>query len=87
MPYHKKGDAVFVASEHELFSKYFKPGDKVPVSGIYKCDTCGFEAVSTAGEGNPLPPAARCEKHHAAWKCEPGVVRWRLVAAAIHSNT
>jgi hypothetical protein len=86
MPLFKKDDAVFVASEDPIFSTYFKPGEKVPRSGIYKCVACGYEAVSTAEEGNPLPPAKRCENHHPAWKGRQGDAQWRLVAAAIHSN-
>ena len=87
MPNFKKGDPVFFESDAEIFNKYFKPGEKVPVSGIYRCESCGFEAVSTAAENHPLPPAARCDSHHSKWKCNPGNVRWRLVAAAIHINT
>jgi hypothetical protein len=66
-----------------VFKELHNPGVNAPSSGIYKCDTCGFEAVST--EGNPLPPAKTCEQHdNARWKCAKGDVKWRLVAYAIH---
>jgi hypothetical protein len=65
------------------FKEKLSPGIKAPHSGIYKCDSCGFEAVST--EGNSLPPAKTCEEHDKArWKCAKGEIKWRLVAYAIH---
>jgi hypothetical protein len=67
------------------FDTILKPGQITPNSGIYRCDACGFEASST--EGHPLPPAESCSHHGGRWKCSVGQVRWRLVAAAIHTTT
>jgi hypothetical protein len=66
----------------DVFDKIHKPGDPTPTSGIYRCESCGYECVST--KGHPLPPTETCPKHESSWKCDHGSVRWRLVAAAIH---
>ncbi len=66
------------------FDKLLHPGTLAPYSGIYRCENCGFEASSTAG--NPLPPARDCGSHGSRWKCAPGTITWRLVAAAIHTT-
>jgi len=71
------------AETSAAFKETYSPGIKAPHSGIYRCDACGFEAVST--EGNSLPPAKDCTQHdNARWKCAKGEVKWRLVAYAIH---
>lgn len=82
MPNYKNA-AVF----HQLpadgnFDTTHLPGQITPFSGIYKCQSCGFEAVST--KGNPLPPERACSSHHIQWIGYRGKVTWRLVAAAIH---
>jgi len=64
------------------FDKICEPGQATPFSGIYQCTSCTFEVVST--QGHPLPPTKTCTAHSTSWKCKHGLVRWRLVAAAIH---
>lgn len=64
------------------FDKIHKPGEPTPYSGIYRCISCGFEVVST--QDHPLPPTETCPNHSQGWKCQHGVVRWQLVAAAVH---
>jgi hypothetical protein len=39
---------------HSAFNELHTPGTQAPYSGIYRCEVCGHEVVST--EGNPLPP-------------------------------
>lgn len=77
-----KYNKFFHKNNSKAFDAVHSPGDIAPSSGIFKCEACGFEAVST--KGNPLPPATDCRTHDKAWKCEKGEVSWRLVAAAIH---
>jgi hypothetical protein len=77
-----KDNKYFNANSSEVFDRLFSPGTPAPASGIYRCESCGYEASSTAG--NPLPPAKICTQHSTAWRCVPGPVTWRLVAAAIH---
>ena len=40
------------------FKHYYDPGTTAPLSGIYRCQNCGREAVST--KGHTLPP----QNHH-----------------------
>ena len=81
MPNFKNG-SFFNTNLAPEFDRVLTPGTPTPVSGIYRCDSYGFEAVSTAG--HPLPPAELCGQHSSSWRCNHGLVRWRLVAAAIH---
>jgi len=89
MPYCRLGwvsETIFVGREDEVFERVLQPDEKVPVPGIYKCDTCGFEVISTGREGDRLPPGLRCVEHATAWKVSLGsqaVARWRLVATPI----
>jgi hypothetical protein len=71
-------------STSTAFDQVYTPGVLAPYSGIYRCDACGFEASST--QGHPLPPARDCGSHHPRWRCQPGQVRWRLVASSIHTS-
>jgi hypothetical protein len=64
------------------FDVIYLPGQPTPFSGIYKCTSCGFEAVST--RLHPLPPEVSCLNHSPSWRAAHGTVRWKLVAAAIH---
>jgi hypothetical protein len=50
------------------------PGTSAPHTGIYKCQGCGAEVVSTAGD--PLPPAG----HHQHSLAQGGI-GWRLIVA------
>ncbi len=49
----------------------YKPGDDVPVSGIYRCLGCGKEV--TCNDPDPLPP----QNHHQHTPAQ-GDIRWRL---------
>ncbi len=81
MPYYKH-DHFLHRSDETLFDQVHDPGVAAPCSGIYRCETCGFEAVSS--DRNPLPAAQDCQQHDSRWHCQPGIVRWRLVSAVIH---
>jgi hypothetical protein len=70
-------EKVETALEH-LFRSIHAPGDKVGVSGIYVCETCGRETFARANE--PLPSEADCGFHKPS-SFTSGEVRWRLVAA------
>lgn len=52
------------------FDKVYKPGDTVPLSGIYKCKNCKREITSNAHpQDNTFPPhnsASTC--NNAQWK-------------------
>lgn len=83
MPNYKYGQ-FFATNGAQTFDQTYHPGALTPVSGIYRCGTCGYEAVST--QGHHLPPTVSCEHHSSAWVCRAGRTVWRLVAAAIHTN-
>ncbi|CAN5242790.1 hypothetical protein BH09PSE2_BH09PSE2_15150 [soil metagenome] len=57
------------------FAPNYRPGTPAPYSGIYKCQTCGREAVST--KGHPLPPQHLAHNH-------PLPIAWKLLVAATH---
>ena len=59
---------------HAAFDAITGAGHTAPYSGIYRCEGCGKEAVST--EGNTLPP----QNHHQHTQAQ-GAIRWRLVVA------
>lgn len=69
-------------------SKVFKtgcgPGTAAPCSGIYRCETCGFEIVR--GMGDALPAVDQCSEHCKEWRIIKGKVRWRLMAAPINTD-
>jgi hypothetical protein len=79
-----KHSNMFHQNSSNAFDQLYSPGTTTPHSGIYRCESCGFEADSTAGR--PLPPARICTQHSPLWKCGHGVIQWRLVAAAIHTK-
>lgn len=56
------------------FDPAHESGAITPHSGIYKCQGCGTEIVSTAGD--PLPPLS----HH-QHSLNQGGVAWRLIVA------
>jgi len=82
MPNYKDGSVFGHLPTDGNFDTIHRPGEITPYSGIYKCTSCGFECVSTAG--HPLPPTAYCSGHHPKWNAGFTEVRWHLVAAAIH---
>jgi hypothetical protein len=58
--------------DHAEFDEIRGPGTTTGWSGIYRCEGCGKEVVSTAG--HPLPP----QNHHQHTPVQ-GYIRWRLV--------
>ncbi|CAN5720086.1 hypothetical protein BH11PSE1_BH11PSE1_16850 [soil metagenome] len=58
------------------FHTVHHPGEATPFSGIYRCLSCGLEAVST--KGHPLPPQHFRHRH-------PLPIHWQLVAASRHA--
>ena len=58
------------------FDPAHAPGAVTPHSGIYKCQGCGIEIISTAGD--PLPPPS----HH-QHSLNQGGVAWRLIVATV----
>ncbi len=79
-----KYDKILKKSTSAEYDKLHNPGEIVPHSGIYRCEACGFEAVST--KGNRFPPARNCREHSTEWKCEPGEIEWRLIVYPQHTN-
>ena len=55
----------------EWWKTAYKPSDKVPVSGIYRCVGCGREI--TSNDGDPFPP----QNHHQHTTAQ-GAIRWKL---------
>lgn len=72
--------ALYKYSEHleqtndRLFDNSFSPGDKIPFSGIYRCEKCGLEI--TSNKDNPLPP----QNHHQHTPVQ-GPIIWKLLIA------
>ena len=63
-------------SNDQAFDTLSSPGTSTPYSGIYRCEGCGSEIASNAG--NPLPP----QNHHQHSQAQ-GTIRWRLI---VHSK-
>jgi hypothetical protein len=86
MPNYKDGSVFGHLPNDTNFDTIHRPGQRTPFSGIYRCQNCGFEAVST--HGHPLPPETSCfqhgTQHGTNWSGAYGTVTWKLVAAAIH---
>lgn len=58
----------------EHWTATHKPGEKVPLSGIYKCNGCDHEIA--ANKGDPFPP----QNHH---QHNPkSSIIWRLIVRA-----
>jgi hypothetical protein len=64
-------------SKSPVFDKPLKPSSPTPHSGIYRCQGCRREIVST--EGHPLPP----QNHHQHTNNEGDII-WKLIVAAHH---
>ena len=69
-----KNPSYVSRSMHPRFDSVSSPGDEVPYSGIYRCDGCAHEIVST--EGNKMPP----QNHH-QHSADQGAIRWRLIVS------
>jgi hypothetical protein len=80
MPNYKE-KKYFAESTSSGFDTLCNPGDVAPFPGIYRCECCGYECV--AKRGHLLPATENCPEHEPEWRCGAGIVRWRLVAAAI----
>jgi hypothetical protein len=61
-------------SDHAAFDAIHTPGQAAPHSGIYRCEGCGENEVSTFS--HPLPP----QNHHQHAPAQ-GAIRWRLIVA------
>lgn len=58
---------------------FYKPGEKVPISGIYLVQHCSSHIAThevTCVEGEPFPPCRNCGVHP----------KFSLVMAALHIN-
>jgi hypothetical protein len=60
-------------NDHEAFNQLHHPGTPTPYSGIYRCENCAVNEVST--HGHPLPP----QNHHQ--HNSPSPILWRLIVA------
>lgn len=59
---------------HAAFDTITPVGHAAPYSGIYRCEGCGHEIVST--HGNTLPP-----QNHPQHSPLQGAIRWRLIVS------
>lgn len=66
-------------NNHAAFDATHRAGSAAPYSGIYRCDVCGHEAVST--KGNTLPPQGG-EHTHANYLTP---IAWRLIVSSAHT--
>lgn len=79
MAAYKNAD-FFTQHTGPAFDIVHKPGERVPLSGIYKCRGCGDEIA--CNKGDPFPP----QNHHQ--HRDPRLfIRWQLIAAAIQLRT
>jgi hypothetical protein len=69
-----KYDKYLKQSSHAAYDAIHDPGAAAPYSGIYRCEGCGLNDVST--HGHTLPP----QNHHQHTAAE-GKIRWRLIVA------
>jgi hypothetical protein len=62
----------------EHWSKRYSPGEKVPVSGIYRCAACKKEVTSNANDSDKFPP----QNDHQHPQNSP--IKWQLI---VRTNT
>jgi len=67
-----KNSSYITYSSDAMFDTTYSPGTDTPHSGIYRCDGCGREIASNAG--NPLPSQNRSQHDSTTH----GTIRWRL---------
>ena len=72
MAYYKYSTYI-TQNTHDAFDALHSPGTEAPYSGIYRCEVCGHEAVSTMD--NRLPP----QNHHQHPNNQ--AIQWRLIVA------
>jgi hypothetical protein len=80
MPY-LKNFGGFQQSAGGVFDQVFARGENVPVSGIYRCKTCGFEMIARIG--TCLPNTEYCAHHGSQRDLINGEVTWHVVAAVM----
>jgi len=73
MPAYKNGN-YFSHMTGAAFDVLYKPGERAPLSGIYRCENCTDEIAHNGG--NQLPP----QNHH-QHKSRLLPILWRLIAA------
>lgn len=71
MALYKNGNYLQQSTD-AAFDAVHQPGSPTPHSGIYRCEGCGHEVASNAG--NPLPP----QNHHQHGAAQ-GAIRWRMI--------
>lgn len=59
-------------SQDNAFDEHYQPGSPAPRSGIYRCENCGDEVASNAGD--PLPP-----QNHRQHDPNSGPILWRMI--------
>lgn len=74
--YKDSRNVVQAGGTEAVWSTYYRPGDEVPKSGIYRCKNCGKEV--TCNHGDHFPP----QNHHQ--HPQATAVLWRLI---IWTNT
>lgn len=70
--YTKKFITETTTPGHDHWNTLYEPADRVPVSGIYRCEGCGDEITSNARD--PFPPQNR---HQHQDQSVP--ILWRLI--------
>jgi len=66
-------------TDHQAFDALLQPGEATPFSGIYRCEVCGYDIVSSKG----LPMPLNAHHHHALTQ---GPIRWRLIVRTIQKT-
>ena len=70
-----KNSTYLGTSTDSAFDTIYSPGNTTPHSGIYRCEGCGREIASNAG--NPLP-SQNSSQHSSS----QGSIRWRMIVYA-----
>ncbi len=73
-----KYESILKKIDSTDFDKLHTPGTATPYSGIYRCEACGHEIISTYS--HPLPPQNHAQ--HPAGK----PIQWRLTVCALHNS-
>jgi len=75
MAWYRDEDRVQRAKNQTWWNEEHKPGEKVGMSGIYRCTGCDKEVASNRGD--PFPP----QNHH-QHEDEELPIRWQLLVRA-----
>ena len=62
--------SLLVHEDSPMYHTHLPPGAPTPVSGVYRCRTCGKSVTSI--KSRPLPPQHASHRH-------PGPIDWQLV--------